>query len=218
MTYTSIIIAALMCCAASTASTEERAQPFVAWPPATTVLPPLAGGPVTTTSPLLAATPLTPTEKLRDNFEAAKAVSLGRKVRTKAEYDHVRSLWQKYIVSYKRDFISPPEYDRPYTGKLTIERVVVTGDKTLNGHAISGPGEMITHCQKPDIACAVRAGDLSWCKIYIADDNYLKKYSQRLKAAGLNLGDAYAGILRHEIAHCNGWAWDHPHKTVTTSR
>ena len=28
----------------------------------------------------------------------------------------------------------------------------------------------------------------------------------------------YAEKRDHEIAHCNGWAWDHPHKTVTTSR
>lgn len=85
----------------------------------------------------------------------------------------------------------PPEFDVPYTGKLTIWRtrseqalraIVNTGEPNWSGVAASG------HNRKaPGTPATI-------CDIYIVEDG-------ALKARGWNL----AWLLRHELAHCNGW-------------
>lgn len=75
--------------------------------------------------------------------------------------------------------IPPPEYDRPYTGRLEIEYVE--------------PGEAAKLCDlgHRNRACA-DVGN-GWCRIIFPKDTGV--YSRKT----LEL------LMRHEIAHCNGW-------------
>ena len=70
----------------------------------------------------------TPFEKAKLDFEVANRAYNAKKVRTRAEYNYVMSLRAKYAVEYKRMMMPPSEYDRPYTGNLTIERVADPDD------------------------------------------------------------------------------------------
>ena len=88
--------------------------------------------------------------------------------------------------------LPPKEYDRPYTGQLTIAR----GDARTMTAICPNPGYPVP------LGCAIHylleGKDLS-CHIYIADDEILK-----------SSGWGYGIVLRHEIGHCNSWPADHP--------
>jgi hypothetical protein len=102
----------------SLASAAENFDWLTATPP--TIVVPAA--PV-----VLPTTP--PVEKLsslvlhRSAFENALRAYNGSKVRTKAHLDYVLGLRSKYAAAYKRELFPPAEYDHPYTGNLTVERV-----------------------------------------------------------------------------------------------
>src|SRR5262245_22195841 len=94
----------------------------------------------------------------------------------------------------------PAEYDVPYTGELTIWRV-----QSQQG--------IRQHCWRATftehaIACTVhsRPYPSAWCDVYVLEDAILKK-------VGLTL----AAVLRHELAHCNGWPGDHSGGTSVRS-
>ena len=150
------------------------------------------------------AKPMPPTETLlgspgemaRLTYENAVRAYNGRKVRTKAERDYVLSLRSKYVAAHRRENTPPSEYNRPYTGNLTIERVDDPAALLKSGRCPNS---------KNPIGCAGWAKDLSWCRVYIVSDAYIKKHSDRMKI----LGASYESILRHEMAHCNGWPGDH---------
>jgi hypothetical protein len=89
----------------------------------------------------------------------------------------------------------PPEYDIPYHRILTIWRVPSVEAMRF-----------IYHDKDPHASgLAFTAPDPRWpgtpaltCDIYIVDDITLRRH-----------GWDYAWILRHELAHCNGWGVNH---------
>jgi hypothetical protein len=83
----------------------------------------------------------------------------------------------------------PPQYDVPYTGTLTIWRGK-GGDLMCPNSPMSRAA-----CTKQPLVFGVPT---AWCDIQITDDKTLK-----------SLGISYAFVLRHELAHCNGWPQDH---------
>jgi hypothetical protein len=87
--------------------------------------------------------------------------------------------------------LPPVEYDKPYTGTLTVIKPR-TGDEldALCGK-VSPPGYRGIGCAFPNLV------DGS-CVIIIREND-------ALAAAGLDP----AVVLRHEIGHCNGWPADH---------
>jgi hypothetical protein len=83
--------------------------------------------------------------------------------------------------------LPPPEFDRPYTGKLTIERAETPEDV-----------QRICNLKKPALACAF-AYDGTRCRIVIVPDEFIRAtgYTPEI-------------VLRHERAHCLNWPADHP--------
>jgi hypothetical protein len=98
---------------------------------------------------------------------------------------------QTAIPEPQVDSLPPLEYDRPYSGTLTIER----GDKDF----------MEKNCPKSPlfvipVACAYfpNGPSVPQCHIIIANDDILKQMQR-----------PYNLVLRHEVGHCNGWPKDH---------
>ena len=92
-------------------------------------------------------------------------------------------------------FLPPPEFDKPYTGILTIQRLATERDvqdicPTVNFKAFTKRGHAI--------ACSIPRKDHSQCDVFIVGD-------QVLTVTGHN----YVLALRHELGHCNGWLQDH---------
>src|SRR5262249_25631909 len=85
----------------------------------------------------------------------------------------------------------PAEYDKPYTGELIIRRLTTEQDVR------DACPKAFKASQTRFSGCTVRKE--TRCEFYIASDRALKA-----------LGMSYALVLRHELAHCNGWPWDHP--------
>jgi hypothetical protein len=91
--------------------------------------------------------------------------------------------------------LPPLEFDYPYGGVLTIVRSEADFPDWHLCPQPPKPREML--------ACAIRFrkpdGTLTGrCSIYIAKDATLAKN-----------GISYEDVLRHEMAHCNGWGSDH---------
>ena len=81
----------------------------------------------------------------------------------------------------------PARFDFPYTGKLTLHKI----DKPDVWLQCSDMGrEVVRH----DAAGCAIVGD-GECTIYLAT---------KTRRAPV------AEVLRHELAHCNGWPGDHP--------
>jgi hypothetical protein len=85
--------------------------------------------------------------------------------------------------------IPPPEYDKPYTGKLTIERSEY--QHVVRQNCPYSPFPILLGCAKTFPA-------ENRCWIMMMDDEFMKK--KRIDSAI---------VLRHETAHCNGWPSDH---------
>lgn len=83
--------------------------------------------------------------------------------------------------------IPPAEYDRYYTGQLTIVTSPSIEDLWIHCPGVSSRA----------IGCAL-PGDAK-CKIVILDDKLIRA-----------IGSTTGHVLRHEMAHCNGWPSDHP--------
>jgi hypothetical protein len=86
--------------------------------------------------------------------------------------------------------LPPIEYDKPFTGPLTVLRpqseaevIVICGDVSPAGYRIA--------CAIPDLAGAS-------CVIVIRED-------AAIRAAGFNPEI----VFRHEVGHCHGWGADH---------
>jgi hypothetical protein len=84
--------------------------------------------------------------------------------------------------------LPPPEYDKPFAGKLTEIRV--------------GPAIMRSICPKTiypvTLGCAYSTSDKSECVIVLVSD-------ELIRAAGWTSEI----VRRHEIGHCNGFPADH---------
>ena len=83
-------------------------------------------------------------------------------------------------------YIPPPEYDRAYKGHLIISRI----DSTPEVGRLCGQTDPMISCSRP------RDNE---CDIIMATDDVIR-----------TLGYSVDIVLRHEIAHCNGWPKDHP--------
>jgi hypothetical protein len=82
----------------------------------------------------------------------------------------------------------PPEYDHPFPGEVIVVR-----------DPQDYPRFGLCRISHPNpIGCTRSKGKNGVCLIYIADDDTLKRYDM-----------PYDEVLRHEIAHCNGWGGDH---------
>jgi len=97
---------------------------------------------------------------------------------------------QAALTPQNSKWLPPPEYDKPFAGKLlTIER----GDAK----------EMTARCPKtvftPTLACTWRRENGERCDVLIANDDLLKAQ-----------GWTYEHVWRHERAHCVGWPQSHP--------
>jgi len=87
--------------------------------------------------------------------------------------------------------LPPAEYDKPYTGELTIRRLATEQEI----HTICPNYGDTSHYT----ACAKHAvNSLEKCNIYVVSDLVLKRLSLNYNVA-----------LRHELGHCNGWGADH---------
>ena len=83
----------------------------------------------------------------------------------------------------------PKQYDRPYTGVL----VVLRADSQQRVRELC-PGTVFGWIGA--LACADVFG--GWCRVVLAQDEVITK-----------AGFPPEILLRHEIAHCNGWPADH---------
>jgi hypothetical protein len=160
-----------------------------------------------TTAALLAALtvtasaqePVSPLERATTVLEEAARIYNSKKVHTVKESNYILGLWQTYVTEYKREMFPPSQYDRPYTGTLTIERVVDSAAVQMQCPKLTS---------KTRAACAIVAQDLSWCKVYIVSDEYINgRYTAEQRK---QMDYSYENFLRHELAHCNGWPADHP--------
>src|SRR5262245_46672999 len=94
--------------------------------------------------------------------------------------------------------VPPVEYDKPYAGKLMLQRFSVReklpcGNKSAVVRDITGAAP-----RDPKLACSLPTPDGSWCYIAIATDKLLAAENH-----------VYASVLRHELGHCNGWGKEH---------
>lgn len=86
----------------------------------------------------------------------------------------------------------PWQYNYPYRGKITMEELlphevhVKCGGKT----PFTASGPFI-------IACAINDFTLSWCHLILPVN------------IGIYTDEEMVYIVRHELAHCNGWNKDH---------
>ena len=87
---------------------------------------------------------------------------------------------QTYVI------VPPPEYDRAYKGHLIISRI----DSTTEVGRLCGQAS-------PMLSCSQRRDNE--CNIIMATDDVIRVWGYPVDI-----------VLRHEIAHCNGWPKDHP--------
>jgi hypothetical protein len=98
---------------------------------------------------------------------------------------------RKTTIIYMTTF-PPPEFDKPFTGKVTIWQVNSVDDiQTKYCMAANTRAGCSVHPIKQPAA--------PYCLIWILNDAGLKR-----------IGVAKSLVLRHELAHCNGWPKDHP--------
>jgi hypothetical protein len=84
--------------------------------------------------------------------------------------------------------LPPVEYDRPYNGKLTVERVT--------------PEELRAQCAsavQSSLGCSFPRANS--CRIILVDEALIRAVGWTVEL-----------MLRHERAHCNGWPQSHPGK------
>lgn len=95
---------------------------------------------------------------------------------------------QSSLIPINKQAILPPvEFDKPYTGKMTLVRT-------------KSQSEIKVLCRIYDpvvLGCSFPHGDS--CLVYIASDEDIKK-------AGWN----YDYVYRHERGHCLSWPRNHP--------
>jgi len=85
--------------------------------------------------------------------------------------------------------LPPPKYDKPYDGELEI-RFFSSAEDVDQACKSAGEGA----------GCTRVSDDHKYCRIFLATEDLAKRR-----------GRNYAFVLRHELAHCNGWT--HPKTT-----
>jgi hypothetical protein len=92
----------------------------------------------------------------------------------------------KWIEALREIELLPPvEFDREYTGILTIKRGTQDDVRAMCPQA--GP-------ERPALGCAIRMLNGDTCTVIIANDVILQAH-----------GWTYELALRHERSHCNRW-------------
>jgi len=94
----------------------------------------------------------------------------------------------QYPMLLQQRMLPPQELDHKYDGKLEIEHLP---EKAI--YAKCAPAAKPN--RSPPIACARRYGENCWIWIMHRDD---------IERLGWN----YDFVMRHELAHCNGWRHD----------
>jgi hypothetical protein len=95
----------------------------------------------------------------------------------------------------KFPIIPPPEFDVPYKGELTI--TVLPTQEEVGRRCNTNPP------QARRLGCAASSAWRDKCEILIVADKVFK-----------GLDYTKAEIMRHELAHCNGWPGDHPRRKI----
>ena len=102
----------------------------------------------------------------------------------------VRTNRAGYIDQSSIVLAPPAEYDRPFRGDLIVIRISMQHIKEMCPPFQPGV---------PPVACATHDNPATWCRVVLAHDDEFQAVGWRSDP-----------ILRHEIAHCNGWPADHP--------
>jgi hypothetical protein len=93
----------------------------------------------------------------------------------------------------------PKQYDMPYTGQLRLWDVASQERmREICPSSHWGDGGV-----NSALGCAKVFTSLNKCDIYIVNKDVMKQAKT-----------AYSSVLRHELAHCNGWPADHANKTL----
>jgi hypothetical protein len=109
---------------------------------------------------------------------------------------HAQSVLPNRFLVYKYPMVPPAEYIRPFEGAMTITRLPTMQAVREACPNASPINSGLIGCAVP--WRAVPESELR-CDVYIVSDDVLK-------AKGLT----YKLIYNHELAHCNGWPWNHP--------
>jgi len=115
----------------------------------------------------------------------ADGVVVGRIMRAAAAPCLIRRVAGVRAIS---KILTPPEFEREYEGELVIARVSPRGLAAACPSA--KPGHVVLGCARPG---------RGRCEVTIVNDDVLR-----------SLGWTYEVVLAHEVAHCLGWAADHP--------
>jgi len=146
------------------------------------VPPPIATPHKKAKAPLLKPAPSIPLPPAKPVIEAVHVAPEDDEDATKPEW------WRKRDRS-----MPPPEFDYPYKGELTVTR---DSDEFPTLRQCRPPG-MILGCAR--VTIPFEGGPSRTCSIWIAPDSFLEIF-----------GTNYEEMLRHELAHCNGWPSYHP--------
>ena len=90
--------------------------------------------------------------------------------------------------------VPPTEYDHDYNGDLIVIRSTRAAIAEICHSPLTGDRSMTIGCAK--------ITDYNKCTVWIATDEQLRGFN-------------YSLVLRHEVAHCNGWKHDEHGKTIT---
>jgi hypothetical protein len=98
------------------------------------------------------------------------------------------------VLVARQDFpiLPPPEYDHPFAGKLVIIRAL-------------GAGDTIWMCPKPALGMT-----MTLCTLPLGPSACVIFQMPEVEKETIKLGWTLNILMRHEIAHCNGWPADHP--------
>ena len=90
--------------------------------------------------------------------------------------------------------VPPAEYDHDYNGELIVLRTTRAAVAEACHSAVTGD-------RATTLGCAKITG-YNKCTVWIASDDQQRGWNYNL-------------VLRHEVAHCNGWKHDEHGKTIT---
>jgi hypothetical protein len=100
----------------------------------------------------------------------------------------------EWVINY----LPPQEYDHPFTGILMIQRLSLDEISKIC-LAKHRTGCSLVLNTDNGVYLNNRTGNRTACIAIVANDAGLQAEHMQ-----------FSGVLRHEIAHCNGWPGDHP--------
>ena len=100
-------------------------------------------------------------------------------------------MWAYTVLQDK--LLPPPKYDHAYNGPVVVYRAGSQADIRLKCKRMEVPAHI------PLMGCSWSATSAHPCLIVVADDETITEWGWTRNI-----------VLRHEIAHCSGWPWNHP--------